>query len=278
MRSADADVARYLRLFTFIPLPEIDQIMTDQEQDPSKRVAQRRLAREVIEMIYGEKEADGVETQHTSLFRPVTTPKATPVDDPRAAPLNVSLNPNAPHITSRNAPPPNILLPHSLVHNQPISRVLFAAGLVSSRSEGHRLGSNRGAYIGGHSGEKPGMSDNLSFTPIMNWKPEETAKYVIDGNLMILRIGKWKVKVVKIVPDKEFDAQGLDAPGWTEWKEGHRQFEDEEEQKRFEIWSEKNDKLSRRGNAEQMKLRKQREREALALAGSKPDAQGILAR
>ncbi|MCJ1400504.1 Tyrosine--tRNA ligase, mitochondrial [Xylographa trunciseda] len=262
MRSADSDVARYLRLFTFIPLPEIDQIMTDQEQEPSKRVAQRRLAREVVEMIYGTKEADEVETQHATLFRPVSTPKPIPVDDPRAPSLNVSLNPDAPHISSKNAPSPNIVLPHSLVHNQPIARVLFAAGLVASRSEGHRLAAKRGAYIGGLRGANPGMLDALSFTPITNWNPEETWKYVMDDGLMILRVGKWKVKVVKIIPDEQFDAEGREAPGWKEWKEGRTVFADEEEEKRMEKVQARAKTLSRRANMEESKLKRELEKEA----------------
>ena len=279
LRSADSDVARYLRLFTFIPLPEIDTIMTDQEQEPSKRVAQRRLAREVVEMIYGTKEADEVETQHKTLFRPVSTPKPIPVDDPRAPSPNVSLNPNAPHISSQNAPAANIVLPHSLVHNQPIARVLFAAGMVASRSEGHRLAGNRGAYIGGLRGANPGMTDGLSFTPITNWKPEETSKYIIDGSLMILRIGKWKVKVVKIIPDEQFDAQGLEAPGWKEWKEGQTLFADEEKEKRTEMAKEESRTLSRRANAEQWKLRHQLgHRASVAASRSGKNAPGVHSR
>ncbi|MCJ1379913.1 tyrosyl-tRNA synthetase [Xylographa soralifera] len=276
VRSADSDVARYLRLFTFIPLPEIDKIMTDQEQEPSKRIAQRRLAREVVEMIYGTKEAEEVETQHITLFRPVSTPKPIPIDDPKAPSLNVSLNPNAPHISSQNAPASNMVLPHSLVHNQPIARVLFAAGLVASRSEGHRLASNRGAYVGGLRGAKPGMTDGLSFTPITNWKPEDTSKYIIDNSLIILRVGKWKVKVVKIIPDDQFDAQGLEAPGWKEWKGGQTLFVDEEKEKHLETVQAENRKISRRANAEQWKLKKQLEHKAsVASSRAGNNAQGV---
>ncbi|MCJ1471973.1 tyrosyl-tRNA synthetase [Lambiella insularis] len=234
VRTADADVARYLRLFTFIPLPEIDGIMSEHEQDRSRRIAQHRLAKEVIQMIYGTKEAAEVETQTKSLFRPVTSLKPVAIDDPNAPPLNASMNPDAPHISAQNAPSSNITLPHSLVHNQPIARVLFTAGLVASRSEGHRLASQRGAYIGGRRGADPQMRDGLDFTPITNWKPEETSNYIIDGQLLILRVGKWKVKVVKIISDEEFDAQGLDAAGWKEWKEGQKEYADYEKAKQDE--------------------------------------------
>ena len=187
------------------------------------------------------------------LFRPTLPIKATASNHAKAIPrssllnpnathqsLNVSLNPSAPHITAANAPSSHLTLPKSLIYNQPISRVLFAAGLVGSRSEGHRLASNQGAYIGAKHGFTAGMGDELSFSPIVNWKPEETAKYVIDGELLILRVGKWKVRIVKVVSDEEFDEQSLDAPGWREWKEGQNVDRGEEYWKKVEKDTEEN--------------------------------------
>ena len=60
------------------------------------------------------------------------------------------------------------------------------------------------------------MGDALSFTPVMNWNPAETEKYLIGGNLLVLRVGKWKVKVVKVISDEEFETLGLSVPGWKE--------------------------------------------------------------
>src|SRR4051812_15721546 len=40
----DRDVERYLKLFTFLPLGEISQVMSAQATDPGRRAAQRRLA------------------------------------------------------------------------------------------------------------------------------------------------------------------------------------------------------------------------------------------
>lgn len=231
MRTADADVSRYLRLFTFIPLPEIDRIMSEHEEDASKRIAQRRLAREVIEMMHGKAEADAVESQGQLLFRSNQALKQTATSDTQNTDINVSLNRNATPVTTKNMPSPNLTLPRSLIYNQPMARVLYSAGMVASRSEGHRLASNRGAYIGSRPSQKGGMGDELKFTPVMLWTPEQTQKYVIDDSLLILRIGKWKVKVIKIISDEEFDSQGLDAPGWAEWKEGQITYVDEEEGK-----------------------------------------------
>ena len=263
LRSADADVARYLRYFTFIPLPEISKLMATHEQDPSKRVAQRRLGLEVVQMIHGQGAAEEAENQTRLLFPgtklPPTSPTPMAVDDSRNPPLNVSLNPKAPQISAQQIPASRTILPRSLVYNQPISRVLFAAGLVSSRSEGHRLAVKQGAYVGGSKAlnHSKTMGDSLCFSPIVNWDPARTEDYVIDGRLLILRIGKWKVKIVDIISDEEFEAQGLNAPGWDDWKEGQKVYEDEEQAKKAEEERKEKRKRSFRLALEQAKIERQ---------------------
>jgi len=262
LRTTDADVARYLRFFTFVPLPEINQLMATHEQDPSKRLAQRRLALEVVQMIHGDPAAKEAENQTSLLFPgakpPPAAPTPFPTDDPKNPPLSISLNPKAPQVTTQYPSSSRTTLPKSLVYNQPIARVLFAAGLVSSRSEGHRLAANQGAYIGGSKAlnYSKNMGDGLTFSPIMNWQPAETESYIIDGKLLILRVGKWKVKIVSIISDEEFDAQGLDAPGWKEWKEGQKDYADEEQAKRVEVEKIATRKRSFRANLEQAKLKR----------------------
>ena len=78
------------------------------------------------------------------------------------------------------------------------------------------------------------MGDSLEFTPILNWKPEMTEQFIVDGNLLVLRVGKWKVKIVKIVSDEEFEDEERDAPGWKEWKGGQRPGECEDEDEGLE--------------------------------------------
>lgn len=53
VRSADADVERYLTSLTFMPLEEIKQVMILHSQDRSKRVAQICLANEMTELVRG---------------------------------------------------------------------------------------------------------------------------------------------------------------------------------------------------------------------------------
>jgi tyrosyl-tRNA synthetase len=107
-----------------------------------------------------------------------------------------------------------VTLPQSLVINQPFNRVLWSAGMVSSKSEGHRVIVNNGAKVGSRPGDSGPMSDALSFTPIRPWGAEKTQEFVLNDNLLMLKLGKWKFKAVHIVSDEEFRKQGLTAPGW----------------------------------------------------------------
>jgi tyrosyl-tRNA synthetase len=63
LNTADADVTRFLKYFTFLPLPEIAELERRTGEAPEKREAQRTLAREVTRLVHGEeavREAEGV--------------------------------------------------------------------------------------------------------------------------------------------------------------------------------------------------------------------------
>ncbi|KAL9623699.1 MAG: hypothetical protein Q9204_007931, partial [Flavoplaca sp. TL-2023a] len=67
------------------------------------------------------------------------------------------------------------------------------------------------------------MPDHVEFTPIKNWEDEYINNFIINENLLILRAGKWRVRVIKIVEDGEFEKLGLDVPGWKELKDKKEQ-------------------------------------------------------
>lgn len=197
-------------------------MMFKHNEDASKRIAQHNLAHEVLCLIHSEKEAKEAAAQHAQLFRrKPTIQQLSPNNSVAKAPdsgkptvISNSLNAYAPITTVYDAPSLNITLPASLVVNQPIARVLYSAGLVASRSEGHRLCSQEGAYVGSRPTNAGTMGDELEFTPCKNWNPGDTTSHIIEGKVLILRVGKWRMKIVRIVSDEEFESKGLTAPGW----------------------------------------------------------------
>lgn len=240
---ADADVHRYLKLFTFEPLEVLDELMEEHSKDPSKRVAQHKLAKEVLIIVHGNQVAKETEEQHRSLFRktPVPYPPMPAQEDGSRAPHgNRTFNENAPVVDATSAPFHSINLPRSLVHHQPMERVLFFAGMVASRSEGHRMVAKGGAYVGSRPGASGTMSDQVDWSPATNWHPKDTEKYIIGGDTLLLRTGKWKVKIIKIISDEEFDERGLKAPGWEEWKERRLEEPLTDDVRRMKLWSKKN--------------------------------------
>ncbi|MGC8651189.1 MAG: tyrosine--tRNA ligase [Minisyncoccia bacterium] len=64
----DRDVINYLKFFTFLSLPEIEQLAHKVKIQPEKREAQRILAREATKIIHGEKEAQEAEKISQALF------------------------------------------------------------------------------------------------------------------------------------------------------------------------------------------------------------------
>ncbi|XP_072044425.1 tyrosine--tRNA ligase, mitochondrial-like [Amphiura filiformis] len=54
VRLPDAVIDRYLRLLTFLPLPEIKEIMRRHEAKPANRTAQKKLAEQVLKLVHGD--------------------------------------------------------------------------------------------------------------------------------------------------------------------------------------------------------------------------------
>lgn len=222
-------MSRYLKLFTFLPLHDIDAVMAEHEQNPSARVAQRKLAREVSEIVHGEESTRAVEAQHgilfsrskTALRKEARTARHSHEESPpkkNASDINFLLNKAA--LPDKPSAAGQVILPRSMVFNQQIGRIFHAAGLVASRSEGHRLSAAKGAHIGSLPGiQHGGMPDHVEFTPALNWRDNYVNNFIIDGKLLIIRAGKWKVKIIKIVEDEEYERLGLDAPGWVQLKQ-----------------------------------------------------------
>lgn len=68
INTADADVVRYLRWFTFLSADEVDELETATTERAHERAAQRRLAAEVTTLVHGESATQAVEHASGALF------------------------------------------------------------------------------------------------------------------------------------------------------------------------------------------------------------------
>lgn len=225
--------------------------MAKHKNDPSARIPHHALAYEFVSLVHGETAAKEAESQHRSIFSKnalnPNLPSST-LPPRRENPMLTNQNNITrligtytssqlnPYATQTNAQTvtgtQQIVLPKSLIYNQSIARVLHAAGLVTSRSEGHRLAEGKGAYIGRRSNDQGEMSDDLSWVPAKPRDPLQTWSYVIresdpgvpveagEEGLLILRVGKWKVRLVRIVSDEKYEEMEVKDPpsGWLELK------------------------------------------------------------
>ncbi|KEY71133.1 hypothetical protein S7711_00955 [Stachybotrys chartarum IBT 7711] len=201
MRRSDDEVERMLKLFTFMPMDKIKDLMAEHAKDPSKRVAQHQLAFDVVSLVLGSQQALEEAQQHSFRFGG-DMPKIDKVPTPESG-----------IITPNNAPRSDITLPRSVMQFSP-AKLLYAAGIVSSGAEGQRLVVAQGAYVAGAPGQKKGLvPGNLSWTPMQMWFPGEANKFLIDDKYLILRKGKHNVRIIELVSDEEWKESGKVYPG-----------------------------------------------------------------
>lgn len=68
LNCSDADVSRFLRIFTLLPREEVERIEHEHASDPGQRTAQRALAREATTLLHGRTEMENAEVAARALF------------------------------------------------------------------------------------------------------------------------------------------------------------------------------------------------------------------
>jgi len=58
LNASDADAEKWIRIFTFLSLEEIERITNEHQQSPSQRILQRRLAEEATNFVHGKHELE----------------------------------------------------------------------------------------------------------------------------------------------------------------------------------------------------------------------------
>ncbi|KAG7523073.1 tyrosine-tRNA ligase, mitochondrial [Solea senegalensis] len=68
LRQPDSNVEGYLKLFTFLPLAEVERLMEQQREDPGKRLAHKRLAAEVTKLVHGKEGLESAKRCTNALY------------------------------------------------------------------------------------------------------------------------------------------------------------------------------------------------------------------
>ncbi|MDX8035523.1 tyrosine--tRNA ligase [Lentzea sp. BCCO 10_0856] len=153
----DADVLRYLRLFTFLTREELDQLEKETAEKPHLRSAQKRLAQEFTDLVHGERATQQVILASSALFG------RGELRDLDASVLEAALA-EAPKGQVRLADEPTIV------------DLLIASGLAESRGAARRTVNEGGAYV-----------NNAKVTD-EEWKP--AVSDLLHGKWLVLRRGK----------------------------------------------------------------------------------------
>ena len=126
INTEDANVTRFLKIYTFLPLDEIEELGRLQGADI--RQAKEVLAYEVTRLTHGAEEADRAREAARSLFGAGEVSEAMPTTELDAGRLEAGI---------------------------PVVELFAEVGLVRSRSEARRLIQQGGAYVNGEAVNSP---------------------------------------------------------------------------------------------------------------------------
>jgi tyrosyl-tRNA synthetase len=166
INTADADVVRYLRWFTFLSRDELADLEQATAERPHERAAQRRLARELTTLVHGEAATAGVEHASQALFgrgELAQLDESTLAAALREASV-AELKPGGPDT---------------------ITELLVASGLSKSKGEARRTIGEGGAYV------------NNARIDTEDWAPQPSD--FLYGRWLVLRRGKRNIAGVERV-------------------------------------------------------------------------------
>lgn len=145
MQTADADVRAALLTFSLRSVAEIEQLMSEHEEAPQRRLAQRTLAADVVALVHDAEAAAAADAAAELLF------SKNPTDAPEAAFETLATE-----------------IPHTRMHLGELDdtlSVLVSTGLASSNGDARR-NMGQGAYSA--NGAPVSEGDRLSDTPLLH--------------------------------------------------------------------------------------------------------------
>jgi tyrosyl-tRNA synthetase len=167
LRTTDADVVRFLKMFTFVPVSEIEELARATAEKPGERAAQNRLASELTRMVHGESGLAAAQQASNVLFG--GSVEGLCADD----------------LLRVFADVPSCELAMTEVVGTLVVDVAAKSGACSSKGEARRLIAGGGLYVNSvrvpNADAKIGSSD------------------IVDGRALVLRSGRKTFHLVKIV-------------------------------------------------------------------------------
>ncbi|KAK9364012.1 hypothetical protein V1504DRAFT_443316 [Lipomyces starkeyi] len=171
VRLPDADVEKYLRILTLLPLSEIAEIVTKHNEDPSLRIGQHALGREVTDIVHGLGFGDRAHIQSRILYSTPSEGISYSADEIIDAFENDS---------QLKEFPATDVLEERLV--KVIQRVASNRSMKSIRE----LVNSGGVYVG------------PSLTRVNDVQATIQPKWLINGRLLIIRLGKSDLQIINL--------------------------------------------------------------------------------
>ena len=167
IRTEDADVIRFLKIFTFLSLDQIEAIARELATAPEKHLAQRTLADEMTRIVHG---AEGLAiAQRASQVLFGGSMEGMKADDLIKVFANV----------------PSRELSFDSVRDAGFLDVAVVSGLCKSKGDARRLVNEGGFYI-----------NNIRITEPAG---KITGDMLVDGRVLVMRAGKKNYCLVKVV-------------------------------------------------------------------------------
>jgi len=166
LNTEDRDAVRYLKFFTFLTRPEVEELEQMTTRAPERRHAQRKLAQEVTRLVHGDEAVREAEVAAQKLF-------SGSIGSMSVAEL-LQVFPNVPSTTTQYAG-----------EGWPIVEFLASSGVAASKSEATRLIRGGGIYI----------NDERVTDEKFRLLPDRA----IEGQLFVVRKGKKDNYLVRLV-------------------------------------------------------------------------------
>jgi tyrosyl-tRNA synthetase len=166
LRAADADVIRYLKVFSMRPLEEIAALEAEMTAHPEARIPQKALAEELTRLVHGEAGLAAAQGATATLF-------GGDVAGRTADELETIFK----DVKSAGLPAADIV-------GKPVYAVAAAAGMFKSNGEARRMAAQGGLSLNGAK-----VDDKRAFE----------AGDLIDGRVAILKQGKKNNFLLKVV-------------------------------------------------------------------------------